>query len=46
MAGDIEGQRDCYSDHSGNTFKIVVYVVADVAVGASLIESGITDDWQ
>lgn len=46
MAGNIEGQRDCYADHSGDTFQAVVDVVAGVAVGASLIETGIADDGQ
>ena len=44
MAGDVEGQGDCYSDHPGDTFQVVVYVIAGVSVGASFIESGITDD--
>ena len=46
MAGDIEGQRDCYSDLSGDTFQAVVNVVAGIAVGASLVEAGIADNRQ
>ena len=46
MAGNVEGQGDCYSDHSGNTFKAMVDVVAGVAVGATLVESGIADNGQ
>lgn len=46
MAGNIESQRDCYANHSGDTFQAVVDVVAGVAIGTSLVESGIADDWQ
>lgn len=44
MSGNVEGQRYCYADHSGYGFQVVVDVVADIAVCASLIGSGITDD--
>lgn len=44
MPGNVEGQRDSYADHSGDSFQTVVYVVACVAVGATLIESGIADN--
>ncbi len=44
VAGYVEGQRDCYSYHYGDTFQAVVDVVACVAVGASLVESGIAND--
>lgn len=46
MAGNIEGQRNCNADHSGYVFQIVVDVIAYVAVGASLVGAGITDDGQ
>lgn len=46
MTGDVKSQWNCYSNHSGNTFKTVVDVVASVAVGASFIESGISDNWK
>lgn len=46
MTGDVESLRNCYSDHSGDTFQAVVDVVAGVTVGASLVESGITNDRQ
>mgnify|MGYP007059014896 CR=1 FL=1 len=46
MTSNVEGQRDCDSDHSGDAFQTVVDVVAGVAVGASLVESGISDDGQ
>ncbi len=46
MAGNVEGQRDCDTDHSGYGFQVVIDVVANVAVGASLVGAGITDDGQ
>lgn len=44
VAGDVEGQRYCYTDHSGYGFQVVVDVIADIAVSATLIGPGITDD--
>lgn len=46
MAGNVEGQRNCYANHPGNTFQTVIDIVASVAVSASLVESGIADDGQ
>ena len=46
VAGNVEGQRDCDADHSGYGFQVVVDVIAYVAVGASLVGAGITDDGQ
>ena len=44
MAGGIEGKRDRYADHSGDTFTIVVYVLADVAVDASLVSLAVLEN--
>lgn len=44
MAGNIEGQRDRDTDHSGYAFQTVVYVVAGFAVDAALVRYLITDD--
>lgn len=46
MTSNVEGQRDCDSDHSGDAFQTVIDIVAGVSVGASLVEAGITDDGQ
>lgn len=46
MTGNVEGERNCYTDHSGYGFQVVVDVVAYVAVSASLVGSGIADDGQ
>lgn len=44
MTGDVESQGDCDADHSGYAFQVVVDVVAGVAVGTALVDSGIADD--
>ena len=31
MASDVECQRNCYSDHSGDAFQTVVDIIASVA---------------
>lgn len=46
MAGNVEGQRDSYADHSGYFLQAMIDVIAGVAVGASLVGAGITDDRQ
>ena len=43
MAGNVKGQRDCDTDHSGYGFQVVVDVIAYVAIGASLVGAGITE---
>ena len=44
VAGDVEGQRHCHAHHAGYAFQVVVDVVADVAVGASLVGADVADD--
>lgn len=44
MAGDVEGQWDLDAYHLGYLFQIVVDVVAHVAVGASLVDTGVLDN--
>lgn len=46
VASDVEGQRNLDSYHLGDLFQVVIDVVAHVAVGASLVGSGILDDGQ
>lgn len=46
MAANIEGQRNCHSDHTGNAFQAVVDVIAGVAIGTTLVEAGIADNRQ
>ena len=44
MAGNVEGQGDLDSYHVGYLFQVVVDVVAHVAVGASLVGTGVLDN--
>ena len=46
VTGNVKGQRDGDTDHSGDTFEIVVDVIAGVPVGTSFVCAGIADDRQ
>ena len=43
MAGDVEGQGDCHTDHFGYFFEIVVDIVAHVAIDAPFVGAGVAD---
>ena len=44
MAGNVHRQRDVYSNHAGYLLQVVIDVVADVAVCASLVDTFSLDD--
>ena len=44
MTGNIEGQRYAYTNYFCDSLQIMVDVIAGVAVGTSLVESGIAND--
>ena len=44
MAGDVESQRNLDANHLGYYFQVVIDVITDVTVGASLVGAGILDD--
>ena len=46
MARNVEGQRNQDAYHLGYLFQVVIYIIAHVAVGASLVSAGILDDGQ
>ena len=46
VAGYVEGQGDCDADHFGYSFQVMVDVIAGITIGASLVDSGISDDGQ
>ena len=37
MAGDVESQRNLDANHLGYYFQVVIDVITDVTVGASLV---------
>ena len=46
MTGNVEGQRDCDTNHSGDAFQTVIDIVAGVTVGASFVSTRVSDDGQ
>ena len=44
VAGDVESQRYLDAYHLGYLFQVVIDVIAHVAVGVSLVGTGILDD--
>ena len=44
MEGNVHRQRDVDSDHAGYLIQVVIDVVTDVEVGASLVDTLCLDD--
>lgn len=44
MTGNIEGQRYGYTNHFCDSFQVMVDIVTGIAIGASLVDSGVADD--